>query len=85
MQLIDIIWSQLDKALGTWIWMDRAHYYLDFLSFSGISILRLLLMCLDLLISGPESFLKPNKIVSQEELPPQQSFGALLGVILAVV
>lgn len=42
-------------------------------------------MCLDLLISGPESFLKPNKIVSQKELPPQQSFGALLGVILAVV
>lgn len=41
MQLMDIIWSQLDKALGTWIWMDRAHYYLDFLSFSGISILRL--------------------------------------------
>lgn len=37
MQLMDIIWSQLDKAPGTWIWMDHT-YYSDFLSFPGNSV-----------------------------------------------
>lgn len=70
---MDIIWSQIDKALGTWIWMDHAHYYLDFLSFSGISISRLLLMCLDLLISGPESFseTKQKSISERTPSPPK--------------